>query len=786
MSETLDDLDYDSPAGKYRRWLVEIQEAEQWCKPWHDDARKCLRRYRDRDSNGDEARKSGKRLNIFWSNVSTLQPALYARRPKPVVERRYRDADPVGKVASELLQRAATFAIDGDGFDAVMKQVRDDRLIVGRGTAWVRYVPHFAADGAPADGLSITTDAGEHESGEGAGDAVASPAEEIAYEEVAHDYVAWRDFLMSPARTWAEVRWVARKVPMARADLVRRFGEAGRAVPLDTVALPGKDDPDSPAAKLRKGLAARATVYEIWDKAERRVCWLAKGHEALLDERPDPLRLREFFPCPKPVFATVTTDSLLPIPDFYLYKDQADDLDDVVARLSRLTEACRAAGVYDATQDASLGRLLQEGSDNRLIPVNNWGSFSDKGGMKGVMDFLPLDTIVAAIRELTAREQALKAQIYEITGISDIVRGYSEASETATAQQIKGRFATLRLNDAQKEIARFARDMVALTAEIISEHFQPQTIALMAGVAEQPPDFQAQFLPAVALLRSDVMRNFRVDIETDSTIEVDEQADKEAAAEFMAAMGGYLREALPAAQMAPELLPMFGETALFLARRYRSGRQLEGAIEQGFAALQQRAAQAPAQPRPDPKAEEARARMEMEREKAAADLQLQRERMAAELDLKREEMALRAQADAQRAEQEFGMKRAMAEAEARFRHEDAERADALERRRVEGPQELQMEELLARRQGELAETVRAPIEAQIGQVGEGLQAALQALQAVAERAEVIAQRLEEVASEMSAPAEIVRGPDGRAVGVRKGGKVRQIQRGPDGRATGLN
>jgi len=559
--------------------------------------------------------------------------------------------------------------------------------------------------------------------------------------------VAWADFLMSPAKTWREVRWVARRVQMTRHELVERFGEEiGRAVPL--AARLQQDNPDTPEARFRDGLAARAEVYEIWDKAERKVCWIAKGYEAPLDERDDPLRLREFFPCPKPLFATTTTDSLIPKPDFLLYKDQANDLDDVTYRLSKLTEACRVSGVYDASQDSSIGRLFQEGGDNKLIPVNTWAAFADKGGLRGVMDFVPLDGIIATIRELTAREQALKAQIYEVTGISDIVRGYSAPSETATAQQIKGQFAALRLQEQQAEVARFARDLIAMTAEIIAEHFQPQTIALMSGLQEQAPEFQQAFPMAVMLLRQDAMRSFRIEIETDSTIAVDEQGDKQAATEFLTAMGNYMATSLPMAQQAPELLPVVGQGAVFLARRFRAGRQLEGAIDQAFQALQKRAQQMlqqPQQQQPDP---------------AMLKAQADEKRLALEADIKARELALR--------EQELTFNADLKTREMGLREAEMAQAASLEAQRLQDGQtaraEARKDALLPDREAMLGES-----EAQMRELAAALAALGQSLEAMqqqqANMAQVQTQALAQLSASMSAPKRVVRGPDGRAMGV---------------------
>ena len=740
MSNEPNDLDYDTPAGKYRRWIVEIDQAEKWCNDWHETARRCLKRYRDERKNASSSDDGERRINIFWSNVSTLQPALYARRAKPVVERRFKDADPIGRTAAEVLERAVTFATDSDQFDEVIKQARDDRLIVGRGTAWLRYVPHFEKmqPPTPSEGVGITDDASEYEA-----ETPEASGDMLVFEEVAHDYVAWVDFLMSPAKTWREVRWIARRVMMTRAELIERFGEEiGNAVPLN--ARLQQDNAETPEARFRDGLAARAEVYEIWNKAERKVCWISKGHEAPLDEREDPLRLREFFPCPKPLFATLTTDSLIPTPDFMFYKDQANDLDDITHRLSKLTEACRVSGVYDASQDASIGRLFQEGGDNGLIPVNTWATFSDKGGLRGVMDFVPLEGIIATIRELTGREQALKAQIYEITGISDIVRGYSAPSETATAQQIKGQFAALRLQEQQNEVARFARDLIALTAEVIAEHFQPQTIALMSGLREQSPEFQKAFMPAVQLLRDDAMRSFRIEIETDSTIAIDEQGDKQAATEFLTAIGNYMASSLPLAQQAPELLPMIAQGAIFLARRFKAGRQLEGAIEQALQALEQRA-QKPQQQQPDAvilKAQADEKRLAMEAEIKGRELTLREQELASNADLKAREIGLR----------EAEMTQAASFEAQRLQDGQAARAEARqdafmpEREAMLGENEAQMRELAAA----------------LAALGQSLQ---MMQQQQASTAQMQAQALAQLATSMSAPKRVVRGPDGRAMGV---------------------
>jgi hypothetical protein len=127
-----------------------------------------------------------------------------------------------------------------------------------------------------------------------------------------------------------------------------------------------------------------------------------------------------------------------------MIQDQYQELDTINNRVSMLLQACKVVGVYD--QSASgVSRMLTEGFDNQLIPVDNWAMFAEKGGLKGQVDWLPLDVVVDALTQLITNRDLIKAQIYELTGISDIVRGATKASETLGAQEIKSKFASISI-----------------------------------------------------------------------------------------------------------------------------------------------------------------------------------------------------------------------------------------------------------------------------------------------------------------------------------------------------
>ena len=81
-------------------------------KKWEARTTKIIRRYRDDQGTGTGMANEAARFNILWSNVQTLIPAVYARMPKADVSRRFGDNDPVGRVASLLIERALDYEIE--------------------------------------------------------------------------------------------------------------------------------------------------------------------------------------------------------------------------------------------------------------------------------------------------------------------------------------------------------------------------------------------------------------------------------------------------------------------------------------------------------------------------------------------------------------------------------------------------------------------------------------------------------------------------------------------------
>ncbi|TXH58973.1 MAG: molecular chaperone [Desulfurellales bacterium] len=643
-----------------RAILTELDLADKDHKSWHKRAERVLKRYRDERGNEDSELASGKRYNILWSNTNTVAPAIYSRVPKPVVERRFKDRDPIGRLASDKLERVLNFQLQNEDFDHAMVQCREDLLLPGRAITWIRYKPTMGTQLVPV----TATPTGEYVDANGApvdpktvqpqpDGSVAMSSEMIVDEDVCCDYVHWKDFLHNPARIWSEVRWVARRSYMTRDAVVERFGkEKAQVVTYDY--LPEQMDDAKSISQQEQEPFKKAVVWEYWDKTTKTVTWVAKGCDQVLDSKPDPLGLTGYFPCPRPLLSVTTNDTLIPIPYFSQYQDQASELDELTTRISLIASAIRVVGCYDASKP-HIGRILKEAPENEMLPVEDWISHSKDNGIKGAVDFMPLEDLQRTLTSLYEARERTKAEVYEITGFSDIVRGHSAPSETATAQQIKGQFATLRLSDWQRAFQSFARDNIRIMAEVIANKFQPEVIARQSGTVFEEPQDEAEFQAAVTLMKDSFAREFRIDVETDSTIAIDESLDKQSRTEFMAAVGPFLEKAFAVTQQSPFMGPLITDMLMFVVRGHKVGRGLETRIEETMqkasAAAQEAKDQGPQDPNAAQDAAKAQAeqqkvdiaRMKAESEAQIAQVKAENERVAAEA--KQALDAMKAQAD---------------------------------------------------------------------------------------------------------------------------------------------
>ena len=599
------------------RWAAELSAAANALRDWHRECREINKRYISEDGLNDSDMISEKyatfKYNILWSNVEVLIPAIYSQTPIPVVKRRFRDSDPKARLASEILERCLQNDLERDermgrGLDDVLKQSTKDLLLFSRSVAWTRYEPVI---GQSPEGPVFT---GEY-----------SPI----------DFVRYDDFLYPPKKTWSEnsrTGWVARKVAMTKAAGIERFGEA-----FNDLSTSQNDDNET---EMDKKVEKEVEVWEIWDATTKNVYWFARSDgPMILDMKHDPLKLDGFFPCPRPAFGTISTLDLKPIPDYRLYKSLSSEMDRLTKRIDRLARQLRVAGVYDASMEA-IGSLLtgKNQEDDVLVAVNGMTTLMGKGSggstLTGIVQYLPIDQIAKTMLSLYEARDRTKQALYEVSGIADVMRGVVDPREKLGQSQMKTSNASRRVEKKRSEIEVYARKLIQLKAEIMVEHYEPVTLKMMSGFYELPqiqalpdPEKENAFMQAYQLLKDDRLRGFRVEVETNSTVMMNDTEEKQNRIEFLEAVGAYLERALPTVEQYPQMAPMIGKMLLFGVRGFRAGRQLEVDIEDFVNQISE-------MPPPDEEGNESeQAKVQMEQQKAQMQMQMEQQKAQTEMGL---------------------------------------------------------------------------------------------------------------------------------------------------------
>ena len=568
-----------SPTEWYRYWRKELTAAEKRLRRFTKQGNKVIERYLDdRGTTGDTDHYDGyrgdspNRINLFHTNVATLQAMLYGSTPKVEVSREHQDPDDdIARVAALLYQRIlqADVRPSGNDYATILRAALQDRLLPGLGVARVLYCAEFEKTKAIV--VDITS-----------GEEVEKETEELVSEMAKIGYVHWQDFQWGWARTWAEVPWVGFRSWMSKEETQERFGEKKSGELTYKAQIPAGDlqaeasiDPD------QKNSVQKAEVWEFWHKFEKQVFWWSDGVELILDVEDDPLELEGFFPMPKPLLANTTTTLMTPKADFVIAQDLYNEVDTLQSRISTITRACKVVGVYDESSKG-IGRMLKEGVENDLIPVDNWAMFAESGGLKGQIDWFPIDKIASVLTILRSLLGETIELLYQVTGMSDILRGANTDQYTSDGtNQLKAKFGSIRVQSLQDEFARFASDLDELKAEIISKHYSPETIIKQANAQFLPEADKDKVGPALQLMQNPDIK-WRVDIRPESIAMVDYAQLKSERTEYLTAIATYLQSAGTMIQTVPQALPVLLEMMKWGMAGFKGAGYMEGMLDQAI------------------------------------------------------------------------------------------------------------------------------------------------------------------------------------------------------------
>lgn len=698
-------------------WLTEIDAAKRREKDYRKDGQRILNIY-----TGEKSLEVP--FNILFSNTETLLPALYSAIPRPVVQRRFKDEDVIGKDASTAAQRVLEYLLDTnlDGyetFDDAMRTAVLDALLPGRGITTVKYDADIQEPTEPEE-MPYTTG-----------------------ELVCLETKAWNRVFFGYAKKWSKVPWVAYEEYIDRKEATRLFGAeiAGKISYAKNEDTAKNDGEWANETERDTGDRTTACVYQIWDKdGGKKVRYVSPQFpDGFLKVEDDPLGLTGFFNCPRPIRFIEKTNDLMPTAMYAIYENQANEVNRLTMRINRLIEAIKARGVYDTELGEELGNIMKA-DDNSLVPADKSSSLAAEKGLQNAIWFMPIEQMVQVVVQLYAAREQSKQVIYEITGVSDILRGATRASETATAQNIKAQWGSLRLKRMQREVQRYARDVMRMMLEIAAlkmsevswakmtglpfhteqQHQQLQQIVMASQMSGQPMDPRLQqqmqiptWPQVLGLLRDDLQRSYKVDIETNSTVEPEAVEDQKNIAELMNAMAQFLNGVGPL--VAQKVLPFdVAQTMLLtITRRFRFGPDIEDQIK----------AMQPPQEEPDQSGQADQMKMQMEQ----AKMQMEAQRDQAEMQQAQQAEAAKHQRELQAEQNRMQMEQAK-----------MQMMQQIEIAKMEAEKQLKLSELQAERHTEqMKAQLQQETELKKAEIQMQTQIAIAKLQACAKSATVV-------------------------------------------------
>lgn len=605
-AEGEDGVDFDeyenTPEGWANRWGAEFAYAKEFHRKWQISGKETVGKFLMRDVKTNDPQAPGYNMGFLWANVKTMGDMLYGRVPQVSVDRRWSDPeDQVARVASEMAGRLLNADIEeaGEDFSTVLRNCLQDRLLPGLGCVRVRY------------DLSEKDQSDDH-----------GGTRKVKADEWLEDiYVPWGDVIWSPARFWKEIRWIAFRTYKNRKELTEFLGKDAKKIDMRSIPFNSKNPMEQLSSKTHT-IWNKAEVWEIWSREFGTVFWYIEGFPKILKSEEDPLELDGFFPCPPFFIANPTTMEYVPKADYTFAEALYKEIDLLAERISLLTKAVKVVGVYDKKAGSDIGRLVNETAENKLIPVDAWAVFQERGGIKGSIEFLPLDQIVLALEQLQQQRQDRVNELYQITGMSDILRGATEDSKTQVGtQQLKARFASIRVQAIQDEFTRFAVDHQKIRLEIFLNHFDDDQLIARSNMGNGP---DADILPAaIEMLRNTEMARWRIMIQPESMALIDYSQLRQERTEYINALGIFLQSSFPIAEKFPQAAPILLELLKWGLAGFKGSKQIEGVIDRAMAALSTAAQQGAGQQQGQ-NPELAKVQMEMQHSQQEHQMEMQK------------------------------------------------------------------------------------------------------------------------------------------------------------------
>lgn len=650
-------------------WNSEITNAESRLKDFWEHANRSIKVYNTQHKYDTVER----RLNVWWYVVNTMLPAYYSSTPKSQVELRKRSGNEIFQFTCTILERNVQYAIDEYfDFDYTALSSALQFLLTGRAVLCPRYEAKIdevqseialirTPDGQIIDGQGqpFEGDLSEFQQSESGLMTMTQTTKEIVDQCCYLDLLHVHDYLESDGRSEAEITWRSRRAFMNEEKVKDKWGSKF-AKELNYNSFPEAIEKNERTNRdLYNG---KAELFEIWCEESGKVYWFhRKGEKSIIESGDPPIKYEGFYPFVK-IDSSIDPNSTIPTSDYTHCEDQILFIERLTTRMQALTQAVRTNFAYDSTMKELEDLLI---GDLRGIPVTSWPAYKSRGGLGASIEMLNTDPYIKSLQVLAETRAAALQQLYETLKASDLLRGVSEPTKTATANRLENQWSSLGLIVRQNQFANFIGEALDKLGTVIASQFSADRIfriadadQMLSQFVQDPMQLQATKQQIEQILRDDKERCYRIKIASDSMVALDQRQERQDGADLMASAGGFFDQMKGLIEQYPPMAPFCIQLFQNVVRRYRGGKEIEPIFTQAMGTVsqmaQQKMAQAAQQP-PTPGVIEAQARVQIAQIESQDSHQKNMIEMQ-NMQLKAQTEAAKLQFDAQAQLKEFELK----------------------------------------------------------------------------------------------------------------------------------
>jgi hypothetical protein len=444
-------------------WLTNIRNSRDYYQDYRRDAYAAWSYYKGNTLIDVERRnfvynditnEISTRMNIFHTNVDILSSMILQKMPSMIVRKRFskNTSTDLNKrkfynIVCEVVEKTLDYFVSKIP-PSKFKFFKYDYFITGMANMWVSYEEKKTLKGEPTQRITF-------------------------------DRVSWANGAMDVKADWDDVKWMARRSFLTKREFASAFPDINikdiKFTNYNALITQREDYTD---IKIFTTGDSFMELWEVRDKESGKQYFVSEQckNKLIMDVDLDSTD-DYFFPTTSPLLSVIDGNSMKPKSEFFIYAPEAFDLAEASLRISQLIKSIQVKS-FTFNEYAEIANALNSVTDNFIVTTR-------------ASKPLPNEQIIYPVDNKPAMEVVQLLQQYidytldkisYMTGISDAMRNMT-TEENATSARLKAKQGSSRLQDRQREVNNYIKQLYTIASNYICDNFKIKTLKAITGIS---------------------------------------------------------------------------------------------------------------------------------------------------------------------------------------------------------------------------------------------------------------------------------------------------------------